>query len=255
MLQTRRFSLSLTDAQLDALRIATDAALNVPAAEATERAFGRESALEALHGRRVLCEALSHDAERSVAKARSLDPLLHTRTKRRSGVSNWPRTREARAQLRQRTAERRAAGLPAPPAVARVAVSGDGAVDAAATAATAGTEAAGTEGPLSPAQREAIRAVAVGVAHALGVPAGAVSPPDAMVQMLATDSQWFAEARAGLRVEVALRDGTRPPEFDSSDPARSAPLAALEAVAFDRRARVRRRQGDWRRALVMGVRA
>ena len=33
MLQTRRFSLSLTDAQLDALRSATDVALNVPAAE------------------------------------------------------------------------------------------------------------------------------------------------------------------------------------------------------------------------------
>ena len=45
MHQARRFSLSLTDAQLDALRSATDVALNVPAAEATERAFGRVSAL------------------------------------------------------------------------------------------------------------------------------------------------------------------------------------------------------------------
>ena len=87
MHQARRFSLSLTDAQLDALRSATDATLNVPAAEATERAFGRESALEVLHGRRVLCEALSHDAERSVAKARSFDVLTPSprSTKRRSG--------------------------------------------------------------------------------------------------------------------------------------------------------------------------
>ena len=87
MHQARRFSLSLTDAQLDALRSATDVTLNVPAAEATERTFGRESALEALHGRRVLREALSHDAERSVAKARSFGVLIPSprSTKRRSG--------------------------------------------------------------------------------------------------------------------------------------------------------------------------
>ena len=133
-----------------------------------------------------------------------------------------------------RTLERRAGGLPAP------------------SPPRSTEDVAGAQ--LSPAQREAIRAVAEEVARSLGVAADAVSPRcDATVQMLASDSQWFAEARAGMRVEVALHDGTQPPEFEA-DGAPSAPLAASEAVAFDRRARVRRPRGDWRRALVMAVR-
>ena len=64
MVQPRRFSLSLTDAQLDALRTAADTLLNIPSAEATERLFGRLSALDALHGRRIYRDAVKHDAER-----------------------------------------------------------------------------------------------------------------------------------------------------------------------------------------------
>ena len=54
-----------------ALQSATDTLLNIPAAEATERYFGRLPALEALRGRRVYRDALKHDEKRSVVKARS----------------------------------------------------------------------------------------------------------------------------------------------------------------------------------------
>ena len=84
MAQPRRFSLSLTDAQLDALRTAADTLLNIPSAEATERLFGRLSALDALYGRRIYRDAVKHDAERSVVKARKMD-VLAARKKRRSG--------------------------------------------------------------------------------------------------------------------------------------------------------------------------
>ena len=84
MAQPRRFSLSLTDAQLDALCTAAGTLLNIPSAEATERLFGRLSALDALYGRRIYRDAVKHDAERSVVKARKMD-VLAARKKRRSG--------------------------------------------------------------------------------------------------------------------------------------------------------------------------
>ena len=84
MAQPCRLSLSLTDAQLDALRTAADTLLNILSAEATERLFGRLSALDALHGRRIYRDAVKHDAERSVVKARKMD-VLAPRKKRRSG--------------------------------------------------------------------------------------------------------------------------------------------------------------------------
>ena len=235
MQKPRRLSLSLTHSELDALRSATDLLLNVPAAEATEQTFGRESALKALRGRRVLCEALAHDAERSVAKARTISDVLPLRKKRRSGRSNWPSSASERQRIRTRTLERRAAGLLPPSSVANKS----------------------TDEPmgalLSPEQREAVCTVASQVALSLGVPIDCVSPPDATVQMLASDSIWWEEQRGGVRVEVSLHDGTKPPEFQSS--ARGGkPLDASEAIAFDQRIKCRRPKGDWRRALVMTVR-
>ena len=68
----------------EALRTATDALLNVPAAERTERMFGRLSALDALHGRRIHRDALTHDSQHSVAKARTIN-ALPPRKKKPSG--------------------------------------------------------------------------------------------------------------------------------------------------------------------------
>ena len=236
MQKPRRLSLSLTHSELDALRLATDLLLNVPAAEATEQTFGREPALKALRGRRVLCKALAHDAGRSVAKAMTISDVLPPKQKRRSGRSNWPSSASERQRIRARTLERRAAGLPPPPLLANKT-----------------TDAPPMEALLSPEQREAVSKVASQVALSLGVPIDSVSPPDATVQMLATDSIWWHEQRGGVRVEVALHDGTKPPEFQSSARG-SMPLAASEAIAFDQRIKCRRPKGDWRRALVMTVR-
>ena len=135
--------------------------------------------------------------------------------------------------MRLRGAERRASGLPPPSSLVRSTV-----------------EAA--DGVFSPAQCDAIRTVASQVARSLAVPSDAVSPPDATVQMLASDTLWSHEPRAGLRVEVALHDGTQPPEFEGLLP--TAPLTTLEAVAYDQRVPCQRRKGDWKRMLAMNVR-
>jgi hypothetical protein len=104
--QLQLLRLQLSADQLDALRGATDALLNVPAATTTAKEFGRTAALGALHGRAVMEAKLANHAG-SVAKARHL-PL---KRRRRSGRSNWPSSKEGRSLLRTRTAERRAAGL------------------------------------------------------------------------------------------------------------------------------------------------
>ena len=107
---------------------------------------------------------------------------------------------------------------------------------------------------LSPEQCEAIRTVASQVAFDLGVSMDSISAPDATVQMLATDSIWWQEQRAGVCVEIALYDGTCPPRFESDEAVWATPLDASEGVVFDQRARCQRTKGDWKRVLVMNVR-
>jgi hypothetical protein len=218
--QLQLLRLQLSADQLDALRGATDALLNVPAATTTAKEFGRTAALGALHGRAVMEAKLANHAG-SVAKARHL-PL---KRRRRSGRSNWPSSKEGRSLLRTRTAERRAAGLSS-------------------TVVTSSAAAA-----LSDRERDAVRALRDQVAQRLGVQSGELSAPTATVEMVACDSLCTPEGGKGLRVEVALHTKTRAPEFDDARVKMPKTLAAGEAVVYASTQRSRRRQGDWRRTI------
>jgi len=103
--------LALTPVELGLLRGACDGVLNVPHAKATAQAFGRKRALEVLPGRDVEPAALATHPDNAV-KARPLD--MKPRQKKRSGRSNWPKTAAERSRVKQRTLERRAAGLDSP---------------------------------------------------------------------------------------------------------------------------------------------
>ena len=143
--------------------------------------------------------------------------------------ANWPSSAEERQRVRKRTLERRELGLPTPSGIA----------------ARYATEK--TESPLTPQQMDAVHAVAKEVARTLGVSVDDLSQPDAIVQMLASNSLWREEStRGGLRVELAIHDSTCPPQFeeDTTQP----PLAACEAVIYasGQRCAVARAIGDVR---------
>ena len=241
----RRHQLPLSEDDLRALRTAVDASLNVPAAKAAEQAAGRDAAVELLHGESILQAAL-RATRGGVAKRRTIELAPPARKKRRSGRSNWPRTAEARLNLKLRCEERKALGLPSRRAE-EVSRTTDG------------------DDAYRPTVQEtlALWKLVAHVAERAGVSPTALSPPHALVTMIPEESapQRMRRERGRVGVSVAVHQNAAAMQFlagegggdGSKNSISTVPMEACEGLVYDKRREHRHASGDWRRSIVFDL--
>lgn len=238
-----RHHLSLRRSTLDVLNKAAQTALNVPAARAACATLGRATAAATIKGRRVQAVDMGTEACRVVAvRAVELTPPVSPcgtiKKKRRSGRSNWPKTKaEREAWMARRAARQQQPGH----------VCGAGAGPG------GGVNAGGADGgpyrPASASERSAFGQVANAVASCLGVPVSRISAPTLRVSMSTPsgsrrlDRQWWRQHRHAEPAQlcIALAPSTPAPRIrlgfgeasSNSDSISVEPLAAGQMLCIE----------------------
>jgi hypothetical protein len=279
-----RERLDVPDADLQNAASAVREALNVQAARVAASIGSRASALKLLKGRDVL-KGTQEGRRGSVIRKRRLNlvvmeatcvvsddekeediVLLPIRPKRRSGRSNWPKTREERLAMENRKEELRQKRELELLEVARREAGGDaGAVGGGGIGAIGALLGLLDEDAYAPSEdeRKSLAALALQVSERLGVPIEQLGPPEATVTCVRDSSDRrrlrayeegvaaFAAAELaseGPRVaELAVEHGTAAVEF--SIDAESPPMAAGELLSFPLAQPQRTPEGDWRLVL------
>ena len=218
----KSFSLNLAKEELELIARVVDQSLNVQTALAEPT---RDKAIDVLSGKRIMRDKGN---PKNIVKRRS---IRLSATDKRIKKSNWPTQKEKRARLNERTAERRAAGIPSP-FVGRVSV---------------------LDGDYIPAPREKTLLLKMKkqVADLVGTQTDSISSPLAVVSMSSGGSERCFHTRKGLGVSINLHDDTPALQIvvGTAPLATTDLLAAGRAQAYDRSLAHREPDVDFRRTL------
>lgn len=247
-LPTRR-RLPLGAATLGILRRAAEQALNVPAAKAARAAFGRVAAAATLRGVRTRMVKVKAERDCRVVVQRPVDltPRTTGRTRRarpgrKSGRSNWPKTKEARAAWYARRALRDAQQQQQQEAATYVDLSRC----RAASGVPGDAEAAdGEYVPSGEVERRAFLELRSAIAEVAGVEPSRVLAPACVASMAPEgaapldarcEGLWWRKPHVGDAWCVALEDGTAAPRLRATLGAGGEPRCTEEEPAGPMRA-------------------